>query len=201
MVAGAESGALQVKGLKMLTIKEFAEKYKIRVSKLRAIERDKLITFRPHEDSPIETIIIQLKKNNHLTAANLRHLILHPESLLELGDYRRSAKACLKRMGDVQGQAIAADQSPHILIDQAAAGDPIAVSKLARWIASIIPVDGCGYHYIAVRALLNVPDHAFDLAYRSFVRAMTKARKDPELEGMSETENRATRFFRKKFDL
>lgn len=181
----------------MPTIYGFSRQFKIPVSKLRKVEAAGYLTFDPA--GPLEKIVDRLKSSQPLTTEHLRFLILKPEAI-ELLDNdwigaTDSAIRQLRAIGDAKGEALAADKFPHNIIIESAKSDPEGVESFARWIASVIPPKGCTYHYVAVRAVLNVSDALFEMAYKALRRAIFNARKHEALEGMSVTENRATRFF------
>jgi hypothetical protein len=187
----------------MPTILEFSKQFKIPVSKLRKVEAAGYLTFEPEEQGPIAKVIARLRTGQALTVEHLRFLILNPDAveLLDKDMIGASDNVLrqLRAIGDASGEALAADKFPHNLIIEAAKNEPEALESFARWIASIIPAKGCNYHYVAIRAALNVPDSLFELAYRSLRRAIFNARKHEALEGMSAAENRATKFFPRNF--
>lgn len=184
----------------MLTISEFSARFKIPVSKLRKVEAAGYLTFEPEEQGPIAKVAARLRTSQPLTVEHLRFLILNPKAVDEFGR-KESAdiKRQLRAIGDASGEALPADKFPHNLIIEAAKNEPEALESFARWIADVIPANGCNYHYVAIRAALNVPDSLFELVYRSLRRAIFNARKHEALEGMSAAENRATKFFPRNF--
>lgn len=186
----------------MPTISEFSKQFKIPISKLRKVEAAGYLTFDPEEQGPIAKVIARLRTGQPLTVEHLRFLILNPEAVAlldkDMDGASDTATRQLLAIGDASGEALPADKFPHNLIIEAAKNEPVALESFARWIASVIPAKGCNYHYVAIRAALNVPDSLFELAYKSLRRAIFNARKHEALEGMSETENRGTKFFQRK---
>ena len=184
-----------------LTMRQFSDKYRIPMTKCRRAERDGNLVFHVSTEKALEDIARYANKGALLTAGHLRYLVLNPQKVNELDKSVAYVKSQIAALGNVVGEALTLDQFPVAKITNCAAGDPGSIQALAEWMASVIPPAGCSYHYIAVRALLNVSDDMFEPVYKAIGRAFSKARKHPALDGMSETVNRATRFFQKQFDL
>ena len=184
----------------MPTLIQISDKYHISLKKLQVMDQDGL--FRDIiAPTPLEEISLSLRKCNPLSARQIVLLLHNPDWLEKFDDSQLwSAKSQLKHIGNLS-DALPADRLPHILLDNASGGIAKRITELAVWIASVIPPVGCGYHYIAARALLNVPEGFLDLSSKLCSKAIMKARKDPALAGMSETKNRQTRFFHPTLDL
>lgn len=143
-----------------------------------------------------------LKRGRKLTAEHCCQLIRNPELIGELGEFKSAVKSQVSALGDVSSESLA----QWGLIDPAARSDPQSVTALAKWIATVIPSSGCGYHYIAVRMLFCVPVHMIKTVYPILPQAIMKARQAPALAGMSDNAGKAgekIRFFQRKntFDL
>jgi hypothetical protein len=185
----------------MKTIYQISKEYKIPLKKVKEMFEAGCLNALT-ASNPFEDIVISLRKANQLSSYHRTLLLRNPTWLKLMGeDLVWFAKNNLKPLGDAIGESLPLDAIPHALIDGAATNDENRISQFARWIASVIPEKGCDYHYVAVRALLNVPEHLLEFTAQRVSRAIAKARQDPALEGMSATENRVTQFFQKQFDL
>ena len=184
-----------------MTLNEIRDKFKIPLTKLKALQAHGLL-IGTSEPSDIELITQALRNGNPLSSRQLALLIRSPEMLRGLDKYRASARAQVKAIGDAMAEHFG--ERAALLIVNASAGDPASITELAAMIAARIPIDGCSYHYIAVRAGLGVSSDMLDLTFQHVARAIQKARQHPTLDGMSETLNRETRFFPRReifFDL
>lgn len=189
----------------MPTIAELSQAHKIPVRHLRKLADLRLLNCEIEKPKPLDEILATLKKGNPLSAFQLLSLIREPGRLNGLPlEYSDAAKIQIRLLGDIERDAFNPERGAHNIITEASAGDPVALREFGEWLASVIPEDGCGYSYLAVRALASVDARFLELVKSRVSKAVLKARSHPALAGMSETENRKTRFFRRaveNFDL
>ena len=184
------------------TIYDIADEYKISVRKARLmLKNGDLNIDSDTKRSEIRQIAHYLKKARPLTVSNILTLLRHPEKIDALGAQAKAAKKYLASLGNVERESLSASQAANMIYG-ASISDEIFLPKFAQWLASVIPASGCGYHYLAVRAILNVPENRFSETYRALPRAILHARRTQFLSGMSEKAD-IVRFFRPEinFDL
>lgn len=185
------------------SIFDIHEKTKISMRKLKQMNHWGMLNI--DGEKPIEKTApmrYYLKRGRKLTAEHCCQLIRNPELIAELGEFKSTVKSQVSALGDVQSGAL----TQWGLIDPAARNDPQSVTALAKWIATVIPSSGCGYHYIAARMLFAVPAHMLKTIYPILPQAIIKARQSPVLAGMTDNAGKAgekIRFFQleKTFDL
>jgi hypothetical protein len=117
--------------------------------------------------------------------------------------YSAAGHKQIKALGDVIGQALPASNAAA-LIYGASISDADSLGKLAQWAQSVIPAKGCGYHYLAVRMLFNVPETRFKESYSQIARAIVNLRKYPPMASyVAEKDENGMRFCRpqENFDL
>lgn len=188
-----------LKELKMVkTIYQMHNEYRIPIGKLRRMQRNGDLIVSAVEPGDLEKAAQALQRGQRLSTRQLVMLARDKLKIESLGQYSVAAKAQLRALGKVQDEAYR-DFPKGIanLICLAAAKSPEDANRLAEWIASAIPPEGCGYHFIAARVLYFVDDHFFDVAANDLARAIVQARRCQPLEGMSATAKGKTRFFRR----
>lgn len=191
-----------------MNIYEFADKYNLSVKKVKQIAADGALNLNPGKREVPSQMRYYLKKGRTLTAEHMLMLVRNPELFDILEEYEGAARKQIRALGNIPADAIAEDQAAT-WIYAAMISDELMLPRVADWLAPVIPADGCGYHYVAVRMLYNVPSHRFKEAYSQVARACLSLRRCLELRGQilpqpDKSENQGMRFFRKPeniFDL
>lgn len=185
------------------TVHEIADEYKISVRKVRLMLKNGDLNIESDtKRSEVKQIAHYLKKARPLSVANIISLLRQPEKIDALGLQAKAARKYLASLGDIAGESLSGSQAANMIYG-AAISDEIFLPKFAQWLASVIPANGCGYHYLAARAIYNAPENRFAETYRSLPRAILHARRTAYLAGMSEKAGATVRFFRPEiiFDL
>lgn len=180
-----------------MTIHEFAAFYRVSVKKLRQMQFNGHANF-GISGSQSDTIVrmrSRLKRGQSLTVENLIMLANGVVQYEELDAYARRARKQVNALGPIAVDALPVDRRSWI--NGSAIKDGMACKLLSEWIASVIPEAGCDYHYIAVRIMWNIPDQNFKAVYAVVARAVMNCRHASALDGMSETINGRTKFFKK----
>lgn len=187
-----------------MSIYEMNEKYGASIRTLKRMEKDGVfgdgVRIKPNRE--IDKICYRLKKDQQLTVENLVHLAKGMIDFSKLDPYSAKAKKQVKALGDIGATAF--PEADIWLIANASLKKDEAVKSFAEWIAKTIPDGGCGYHYIAVRALWNCPDTQFKFNYARIARAIVAARKSEILIGRATNTANHMTFSAKKcltFDL
>lgn len=175
---------------------ELAEKYKLPVRKLLRMEKDGFLNTVPTDPRPAR-MRVYLSSGRPLSVEQLIELKRDEKLLAKIGrKYVDRAEAQLEALGDIEQDAIPADVAANWVYG-AGIGDPSVIHHVAEWLKATIPVEGCGYHYVAVRMMWNVPGPRWGHTYSFLARAIINLRAMPTLDGWSSKEGRElTRFHR-----
>lgn len=167
----------------MKTLLEFCDKYRISHAKAKRMQKDGFLLVDTASNPAAAAIREVMMQRNPLGVVELCLLLETPSLILELGRYADKASEVLETIGDAL-----TSQAPHpvaLSILDAASGDAEAIAALVDWIKSALPVDGSpvGYHWLAVRLMLPLPENIRKFENERIRRALARARKDPAFAG------------------
>lgn len=163
-----------------MNIFEAAEKHKISLKKLRAMDRDGLLRL-DQSASASDPIRACLIKGNPLPVSQLVQLVEAPAMLLELGKYAEAARTQVAALGKPEREV--APKAVAAAVTDAAKNDPEQVAILCDWLRSIIPARAVGHSYIATRLLLGIPPAIRKFEAPRIGRALLNCRNSPGLSG------------------
>lgn len=123
-----------------------------------------------------------LARGNPLSVASLVDLLTDEKLVFELGRYEGAALACIKALGNVQGELASADIVAAV--EGAAVNEPGAVAKLVGWMKATIPSAGdVSHHYLAVRIVLGTKENFRGLIINRVALAFLNCRNAPAFAG------------------
>jgi hypothetical protein len=163
-----------------VNIYEVAEKHKISLNKLRAMDKDGLLRLDESANAS-DPIRATLMKGNPLPVSQLVQLVEEPSLLLDLGKYARDAEKQIAALSDPLRQV--APKPVAAAVTDAAKNDPEAVALLVAWLKEIIPTRPVGHAFIAVRLLLGIPPAIRKYEAPRIGRALLNCRNNPALAG------------------
>ena len=163
-----------------MNIFEAAEKYKLSLKKLRAMDKDGLLRL-DESTSASDPIRATLIKGNPLPVAQLVLLIEEPGLLLDLGKYASEAERQLAALGKPLNEI--APKPVAAAVTEAAKNEPEAVVLLVEWLRQIIPERAVGHAYLATRLLLGIPPAIRKYEAPRIGRALLNCRNNPALAG------------------
>jgi hypothetical protein len=142
----------------MSDIYEINLKTGISLKKLRSMKKQGFLSVTIPKNPETSKMLWTLRKGNRLTVLDLVALIENRDSVGELGSYASLAQKQLEALGDAQGEA--ADLSIVNVIDQASQNKDEWLDVLEQWMKKVIPPNrDVPHHYIAVRAVLGMPQY------------------------------------------
>ncbi len=163
-----------------MNIFEVAEKFKISLKKLRAMEKAGLLRL-DQSAAASDPIRATLIKGNPLPVSMLVQLVDEPALLLELGKYAPAAQSQVAALGKPERET--APKPVAASVTDAAKNDPEAVALLCDWLRSIIPGRPVGHAYLASRLLLGIPASIRKFEGPRIGRALLNCRNNPALAG------------------
>lgn len=163
-----------------MTIFEFAEKYKISLSKVRRIAKDFPRIF-DASTSAAEPIAATLINGDPLPVRQLVQLIEAPALFLELGKYANAARIQVAALGKPEREPAPMDVAASVT--DASKNDPEQVAILCDWLRTIIPAHPVGHAYIAARLLLGIHESLRKQQAPRIGRALLNCRNSPALAG------------------
>lgn len=163
-----------------MNIFDAAERYKISLKKLRAMDKDGLLRL-DESAKASDPIRATLVKGNALPVAQLVQLIEEPALLLDLGKYASAAKGQVDALGHPEREP--APKPAAAAVTDAAKNDPEAVALLVDWLKSVIPACPVGHAYLATRLLLGIPAGLRKSEAPRIGRALLNCRNHPALAG------------------
>ena len=179
------------------TIHELADEFRISVRKITMLQKAGYLTAEPGKRESNAQARYYLKRGKMLTVQQLLDLARNPAKLEALDDLKAKAKGQVASMGDYASEALPAERA-YNLIYGAFTADGESLAWLSDWLQRTIPPGGCGYHYIAMRMLWNVPAPKFKEAYAFIARAIINLRRHA---GISDKDKNGMRFERLTLDL
>lgn len=163
-----------------MNIYEVAERHKLSLKKLRAMDKDGLLRL-DESASASDPIRATLIKGNPLPVPQLVQLIEEPSLLMDLGKYARAAEtqvaALAKPENGIAPKPVAA------AVTDAAKNDPEAVAILVDWLKKVIPASPVGHAYVATRLLLGIPASIRKYEAPRIGRALLNCRNHPAFVG------------------
>lgn len=163
-----------------MNIYEAAEKFKISLKKLRAMDKAGILRLDESANAS-DPIRATLMNGDPLAVWQLVQLVEEPALLLNLGKYAQEAEKQLAALRDPLSQA--APKSAAAAVTDAAKNDPEAVAILCTWLRDIIPARPVGHAYLAVRLLLGIPPAIRKYEAPRIGRALLNCRNNPALSG------------------
>jgi len=163
-----------------MNIFEVAEKHKLSLKKLRAMDKDGLLRL-DESASAADPIRATLIKGNPLPVAQLVQLIEEPALLLDLGKYAKEAETQVAALGKPANEV--APKPVAAAVTDAAKNDPEAVALLVAWLKETIPARPVGHAYIATRLLLGIPASIRKYEAPRIGRALLNCRNHPTFAG------------------
>jgi hypothetical protein len=163
-----------------MNIYEVAERHKISLKKLRAMDKDKLLRLDESANAS-DPIRATLMNGDPLPVRQLVQLIEEPGLLLDLGKYTSTAEAQIAALGKPQNEI--APKPVAAAVTDAAKNDPEAVAILVAWLKEIIPPHPVGHAYIATRLLLGIPESIRKQQAPRIGRALLNCRNHPSFAG------------------
>lgn len=187
--------------LKNPTFKELALRFKVAAITLKKIHKAGHLVNVTIEDERITQMRRYLSAKRPLSVAMLLQLLREPALITDLGVYERQGRAILLGIGDPRLGALKTNPWLHIM--GASMSEDRSLGVLLDWLQATIPQAGCNYHWIAVRAMWEVPQEKFKAVYARLPRALLNARAHPRLAGWSDADDGVTQFYRPilEFDL
>ena len=164
-----------------MNIYEVAERFKISLKKLRAMDKAGLLRL-DESASASDPIRATLIKGNPLPVAQLVQLIEEPALLLDLGKYATAAEAQVAALG-IKTEHAAAPKPVAAAVTDAAKNDPEAVAILVAWLKETIPARPVGHAYLASRLLLGIPPAIRKFEGPRIGRALLNCRNHPSFAG------------------
>lgn len=181
------------------TIYDLSDEYNISVRKLTLMMKNgDLIIGAAEKRQADRQMLYSLKKGRPLTVEHSLLLYRNPDMFENLGSYEEVARKYMRSLGHIENGAI--PENAVNLIYGAAISDDIFLDRFGNWMASVIPSEGCGYHYIGTRAMFSVPSHRFADIYKMLPRAILNGRRTDAMRGKSLTDAKSSKvsFFPKK---
>jgi hypothetical protein len=163
-----------------MNIYEAAEKHKLSLKKLRAMDKDGLLRL-DESASASDPIRATLIKGNPLPVSQLVQLIEEPSLLLDLGKYAKDAETQVAALGKPETQV--APKHAAAAVTEAAKNEPEAVALLVDWLRQVIPSRPVGHAYLATRLLLGIPAAIRKYEAPRIGRALLNCRNHPALAG------------------
>lgn len=163
-----------------MNIYEIAEKHKISLKKLRALDKDKLLRLDESANAadPIRATLIN---GDPLPVWQLVQLIEEPSLLLELGKYAAEAGSQVDALGKPQNEV--APKPVAAALTDTAKNDPEAVALMVDWLKQVIPTRAVGHAYLATRLLLGIPLTLRKSEAPRIGRALLNCRNHPSMVG------------------
>ena len=138
---------------------------------LKRLDKHGFLKVTKSEDPIADSIRLNLKKGNRLTALQQLHLLRNPAARDTLGQWSEEIRATLRDLGDALNSG--APWTVSSRIDLAARRDKNAIEKVTSWLVDFIRCDPGfdngvthDHAYLAVRLLANVPEHQLELLAR-----------------------------------
>lgn len=184
------------------TLHDLSDEFRIPVRKLRALSKAGWLTLEDKGRDPVAQMRYYLQRGQRLSVEQLLSLSRDPSLFEGLEKYTREAKRQVGALGNVAENAIPAAQA-YTMICGGAFADADMLPRFGDWLCSVIPSEGCGYHYLAARMLWNVAQAQFAECYAFTPRAVVNARKLPALAEYLAPDDNGMRFQipQKSFDL
>lgn len=179
------------------SIHELSDEFRISVRKLGLLQKAGYLVAVPGKREDMAQLRYYLKKGKPLPTAQLLDLARDPAKLESIGDFEKRARGQLKELGDYVGEALPAERAYNLIYGSFTA-DRESLDWLRDWLGRIVPAGGCGYHYIAMRMLWNVPEPKFKEAYAFIARAIVNLRRHAGITGKDKN---GMRFERLALDL
>lgn len=163
-----------------MNIYEAAEKFKLSLKKLRAMEKAGILRLDGNASAsdPIRATLI---KGNPLPVAQLVQLVEEPGLMLELGKYVSAAETQVSALRNPEKES--ASKAAAAAVTEAAKNEPEAVAILCDWLRSVIPARAVGHSYIATRLLLGIPPSIRKYEGPHISRALLNCRNTPGMAG------------------
>ncbi len=161
-----------------MNIFEVAEKFKISLKKLRAMDKAGLLRL-DESATAADPIRATLIKGHPLPVWQLVQLVEEPALLLGLGKYAGAAETQVAALGKPERET--APKPVAASVTDAAKNDPEQVAILCGWLRSIIPARPVGHAYLATRLLLGIPAGARKSEAPRIGRALLNCRNSPAL--------------------
>lgn len=163
-----------------MNIYEVSRRVGISLSKLRSLEKLKILKLYPEEELA-PALRFHLGRNAHLSVAQLLALLDAPATLDDLGRYAVRARAQLTSLGDVKAGAAPRDVTAYSI--DAGKGDVAAAEILAAWLRSVLPGFAVTHHWVAVRLLIGLPESLREQNAKMLTLALLHVRKLPSFAG------------------
>lgn len=183
----------------ILSLDELHARSKIGVRKLKWLHTNGFLVNVSFADDRLLKMHKYLSSRRPLSVEQLLALIREPKLIDSLPANHARARASVAEIGKPEQGALPAADWLHIL--GASMNEPSSLAVIVDWLRSVIPAGGCGYHWIAVRAMWNCPAEKFKQTYSRLPRALINARAHPSLAGWSNADTGTTRFMRPILDL
>lgn len=170
---------------------EFCEKFKISLSKARAMLKADVLRLDENTSELAQEVRHLISRGQPLTAAHLCAMIEEPGLVLDLGRYAGKAQEQLDVLGNAK--AGAAPKQVAAYISEAARGDREAVAVLVEWLKDIIPAKPVAHSFIAVRLLLGLAPSVRKFDVPRIPRALHECRKCEDFADWFEVSYSGTR--------
>ncbi len=177
-----------------MNVHQISEKFGISVTKLRALEKAKLLKV-AKENELAAAIRFHLARKPTLSVAHILALMNDPDLIYELGNYEDKAYKVLAALGDVKAKAAAIEVTAFIR--DAAKGDVEACEVLADWIVSVLPPRpySVNHYWLASRLLIDVAPSLLPANIKAVGLAFLHVRELPSFAGYWTVDKKAVKYF------
>ena len=162
-----------------MTIYEISQKFDVSLRTLKKLQKAGVLLADICSDK-IEHILDNLKRGNALSVSQLISLIEDKTLINSLSDtYKAKVNSQIMDLGDYRKDS--AQIEVYAYLSECAQGDKEAAKIIVKWIKSILPFDDVVVHsWLAVRAVINIPEPSRQSAIAKIPWAFTNIRKLPE---------------------